>query len=267
MLTSKELFDKVMFALEFLDEVTEPEEYLVVNIHNPKLKDLISNEELGSILNVLQRDELMLCICDTREIESDGNKYTDYIIKILEPKTLYGWIQDVSDRAKVKKDISDKFDDSLVNPNYEQTLELIENNGQVFITGSLLQGKAFNVFKGTNTKRISRILLALIRASRGYEKTHLREYSQDLLKEHYESYFEKYYEDDMSKSDLLRKDIGQESITLFKLVSKFLVDVNGSNYVFCNSFGRKQFQTLAEDEKFELKRKADLLLWKQQNSD
>jgi len=262
MLSSKELFDQTILAIDLLGETLDQDDYIVINKNDIDTKEKISNKILKLILERLQNEEQIIFICDERKTSENKKSFTNFFIKILDARYIGGWVQDIRDRQKSSISLVEKFDDSLVNPNYEQALEIFENKGQVFITGSLLHGYSFNIFQTDNTQRIKRIMLSLIRVSEDFNKTLFRNYNQAGLKPYYGDSAEKYFDKDMEKSNFLSKDINQETIELFNIIYKYLIDVNGRNYSFCRAFSRTQFINLSDDKKSIILKEVNRYLWK-----
>ncbi len=252
MITGQDLLDKLVMVLDQIYEVTAIGHPLVINASHKYLKDYFDDLILGDYLKRLETEEQMISIVDIQENKINGVNTKDYYIQVLDGRYLDGWLQDINERNINSDQLIKKYDKSLTDPSFEQTLEIYENNGQVFITGSLLSGNKFNAFKSINIQRIKRIILALLSLSKGKNKTIKFTYSKDQLLDAYKKLNLKNFDDDMDKSELLKKDIVQQADDLFYFISKYIIDVNGSKYDFCPAFGRYQFESLADEEKSEL---------------
>lgn len=250
--SGQDLLDKLVIVIDQIYEVTSIGYPLVINSSHKHLKDYFNDLILGDYLKRLENEEQMISIVDSQETKTNGTNSTDYYIQVFDGRYLDGWLQDINDRNVNSDKQLEKYNRSLTDPGFEQALEIYENNGQVFITGSLLSGNKFNAFKSISTQRIKRIILALLSLSKGKDKSIKETYSQEQLSEAYKQLNLKNFEDDMSKSQHLRKDIGQQANDLFYFIATYLIDVNGLNYSFCSTLGRSQFQDLADIEKSEL---------------
>ena len=150
MITGQDLLDKLVMVLDQIYEVTAIGHPLVINASHKYLKDYFDDLILGDYLKRLETEEQMISIVDIQENKINGVNTKDYYIQVLDGRYLDGWLQDINERNINSDQLIKKYDKSLTDPSFEQTLEIYENNGQVFITGSLLSGNKFNAFKSIN---------------------------------------------------------------------------------------------------------------------
>lgn len=250
--SGQELLDNLVTIIDQIYEVTPIGHPLIINSSHKHLEEYFDDSILRDYLKRLETEEQIISVVDTQTTKVNGVKTNDYYIQVFDGRYLDGWIQDINERNINSNRLLEKYNRSLTDTGFEQALEIYENNGQVFMTGSLVSGNKFNAFKSISTQRIKRIILALLFLSKEKNKTIKQTYSQQQLSETYKKLNLKNFEDDMSKSQHLRKDIGQQANDLFYFISIYLIDVNGLNYSFCPAFGRSQFQELADIEKSEL---------------